>query len=141
MTRDGDLPEFDNRPSVRFANTTPEHPKVVAMSDAAFRLWFDSICYCSRQELDGKITEPMMRKMGTPKTIRELLACRSLERTESGDYMVHDYLHHQRSAAEIQSFRESKSENGAKGAHMRWHVPTRKKVKDCPYCLQGVANV
>lgn len=109
------------------------------MSDAAFRAWFDAVCYCSRQETDGKITGAVLRRMAKPRVISELVTVGSLE-YDGTDYEVHDYLRHQRSAAEIQSFRESKSESGAKGAHMRWHVPTRKKVKDCPYCLQGVAS-
>lgn len=139
MPRDADLPEFDNRPSVRFSHTTPEHPKIAAMTDAGFRAWFDAICYCSRQETDGKITIPVMRRMASPRVIKELLAVGSLDVIPEG-YFVHDYLRHQRSAAEIQSFRESKAASGQLGAHKRWHIPRRVKVKDCPFCLQGVAS-
>jgi hypothetical protein len=140
MTRDESLPEFDDRPSIRLTNTAPEHPKIVGLSDAAFRLWVELICYCSRQETDGKVTAAAMRRAGKPKVVAELLETEVLEQPNANLYLVHDYLRHQRSAAEIESFRESKAESGAKGAHMRWHVPRRQRVKDCPYCLQDVAN-
>lgn len=135
MARDADLPEFDNRPSVRFSHTTPEHPKIAALSDAAFRAWFEAICYCSRQETDGKITTAVMRRLMAPKVLRELVEGGQFEVIPEGHY-VHDYLRHQRSAAEIQSFRESKAASGQLGAHKRWHVPRRLKIKDCPFCLK-----
>lgn len=135
--RPTDLPGFDGRPTIRLANSMPEHPKIIGLSDAAFRLWIEAICFCSRQETDGQIPKPMMRRLGQAKVIKELMSVGLLdEMTDRFD--VHDYLRHQRSAAEIRSFRESKAERGTKGAHMRWHVPRRQRVKDCPYCLTEV---
>jgi len=137
MERPTDLPEFDGRPTIRLSNSAPEHPKIIGLSDAAFRLWIESLCFCSRQETDGKIPAPMMRRLGQPKVIKELILV-GLLTEQSDEYQVHDYLRHQRSAAEIRSFRDSKSVSGQKGAHMRWHVPRRQRVKDCPYCLTEV---
>ena len=134
MARSG-LPDFDGRPTVRIVNTMPEHPKVVGLSDKAFRLYIEAICYCSRQESDGHVTDVMMRRMGVPKMIKELVDAGLLNKA-AGGYEVHDYLKHQRSADEIKSYRESRSDAGALGAHKRWHVPNRKLVKDCPHCLE-----
>lgn len=136
---DDDAPQFDSRPSIRLDHTMPENPKIVGLSDAAFRLFVEAICFCSRQETDGKITAPMMRRLGRPKVVSELVDCGLLEVVDDG-FRVHDYLRHQRSSSEIAAFRQSKSESGAKGAHMRWHVPSRRRVKDCPFCLSGVAS-
>lgn len=127
--------DFDSRPSIRLANTMPEHPKVTPLSDSAFRAFIEAICYCSRQETDGVIAA--VTRIGKPRAIKELLAAGLLER-DGDQYRVHDYLRHQRSQAEIQAFRESKSDSGKLGAHKRWHIPRRQIVKDCPFCLRGV---
>ena len=139
MSRDPSLPDFDTRPSIRICNTAPEHEKIVGLSDRAFRVWVETICYCSRQETDGKITEAAMRRQGQPKVIRELVSAGLLEAIPEG-YIVHDYLRHNRSKAEIQSFRESKAESGQMGAHKRWHIPRRQFSKDCQFCLQEVES-
>ena len=117
----------------------PENPKVVGLTDAAFRAFIEAICWCSRQESDGLIPEAALKRLAKPKVITELVAAGLLIHAVD-TYAVHDYLVHQRSSEEIAAFRGSKAESGAKGAHMRWHVPTRKRVKDCPFCLQEVAN-
>ena len=134
-------PPFDTRPTIRLDNTMPENPKVVGLSDSAFRAFIEALCWCSRQEKDGDIPYAAMRRLAAPKVTKELVAAGLLH--DQGDrYEVHDYLKHQRSRSEITSFRKSKAEQGAYGAHMRWHVPGRKKVKDCPHCFapQVVAN-
>lgn len=133
-----DIP-FDARPSIRLANTIMEHPKIADLSDAAFRAFVEAICFCSRQETDGKIKRGAIGRIGKPKVIAELVAAGLLEICGT-DYWVHDYLRHQRASSEIQAFRESKSEGGKLGAHKRWHVPRRQVVKDCEYCLKGVSS-
>ena len=113
----------------------PENPKVVGLSDAAFRAYIEAICWCSRQEEDGRIPDAALRRLAAPKSIRELVGAGLLIKHD-GEHEIHDYLKHQRSRSEIQSFRQSKADSGALGAHRRWHVPTRKRVKDCAYCQQ-----
>lgn len=129
---------FDHRPFVRLDHGMPENSKVVGLSDASFRLFVEAICWCSRQEEDGEIPEPMMRRLGTVKGTNELLRARLLERTDTG-YLIHDYLHFQRSKAEIDAFRRAKGEAGKLGNHERWHVARRKRDKDCEFCLKGIA--
>ena len=140
MTRDDHLPDMDGRPGVKFAHSTPEHPKIVGLSDAAFRAWFDAICYCSRLETDGRITGAAMRKIAQGKVLRELIGCGLVDDLGDDEYEVHDYLAHQRSRSEINAYRESRQSTGALGAHKRWHVAQRKRSKDCSYCLQGVGS-
>jgi len=114
----------------------PENPKIVGLSDGAFRLYVEAICWCSRQETNGTVPVAAMRRLGKPRFIAELVkAGRFLETL--GTYDIHDYLEYQRSASEIASFRASKAESGAKGAHMRWHVPNRTTSKDCAFCKGG----
>lgn len=129
-------PPFDPRPSIRLHNGMPEHPKVVGLSDAAFRLYIEALCWCSRQEVDGVIPEAQMKRMGKPRTITELTRAGDppLVIHMPGEYVIHDYLRHQRSGDEIDSYRSARSLDGKHGAHNRWHIPRRVKVKDCMFC-------
>jgi hypothetical protein len=116
-----------------------ENEKVVGLSDKAFRCFIGALCYCSRQETNGRIVSAAARLLGPPKSIKELVDAGLFER-EGQDYYVHDYLKHQRSSDEIAAFRASRSADGKLGAHLRWHVPRRQRSKDCEYCLQGVES-
>jgi hypothetical protein len=132
-------PDWDARPSIRLTNTIMENPKIVGLTDKAFRAFIGTLCYCSRQETDGKIIRPAARVLATPAVLRELVTAGLLE-VDDVDYRIHDYLKHQRSSDEIAAFRASRSEDGKLGAHLRWHVPRRQKAKGCDYCLKGVQS-
>lgn len=129
-------PPFDDRPFVRLDHGMPENPKIVGLTDAAFRLYVEAICWCSRQETDGKIPAAMMRRLGKPKQIVELTSGGLLDR-DGEDYAVHDYLLFQRSRQEIAEFRESRSDRGKRGNHSRWHVARRRYDPECEFCIAG----
>lgn len=102
----------------------PEHPKIDALSDGAFRLHTSAICYCNRHRTDGIVTaEKVSRLMPRFKRqyLDELLV--RLIWTDLGDgaaYELHDYLDWNSSRAEIEAARRTNSENGKKGAASRW---------------------
>lgn len=135
------LPNFDTRPTVRIFTGMPETDSVVELSDSAFRLMIEAICYCGRQETDGRIPKGQMTRMATKTTAtRELAKAGHIE--DTGDHWVlADYLRWNRAKTEINSFRASKGQSGARGAHMRWHVPRRQRVAECAFCYpEGVAD-
>lgn len=134
MGRPSDVPEFATAPTVRLDQAMPEKDSIVVLSDAAFRLMIEAICYCGRNETDGLIPVAWMKKNGRPKTIKELVDQGHLTQPDTLRYRLTDYLRWNRAGDEIDSIRASKSESGQKGAHMRWHVPSRKKVDDCAFC-------
>lgn len=104
----------DKRPFIMVTDTMPEHPKVEALSDAAFRLLVTTWCYCSRQMNDGRITAAAWTRRGTPKARRELEAAGLVE-LEDGMAVVHDYTEHQRTAADVQELTEKRAAAGAAG--------------------------
>lgn len=119
----------------------PEHPKVEVLSDKAFRVLVDLWCWCSRNPTDGRVQESVwLKRTGSARVRRELTAIVPpfthplVESTGSGDVLVHDYLEHQRSAAEIAASREEKRRAGAYGNHVRWHVRKRRDP-DCEHCI------
>lgn len=137
MTRPDHLPNFESRPTVRLDHGMPEKGSVVSLSDSAFRLMIEAICYCSRQETDGLIPKAQVERMATkPGAVKELVKRGHLEDADTDDdeWVLVDYLKWNRAKSEIDSFRQSRGEQGVKGAHMRWHVPRRQKVKGCVLC-------
>lgn len=123
----------DDRTYIRVHDGLPDHPKVEPLSDAAFRLLMSVWCWCSRHLTDGHIPAAVWVKRGTAKTRRELIAAGLVEEVPSGVSM-HDYLEHQRSAAEVNELKEAKSTGGSWGNHVRWHVKKGRVKPDCEHC-------
>lgn len=110
----------DRRTYITLVDTMPEHPKVELLSDAAFRLLVESWAYCSRNRTDGRIDARVWARRGTAEARAELetpLDDSTLPLVEvvAGGVQMHDYLDHQRSAAEIEAQRAVNAENGRKG--------------------------
>jgi hypothetical protein len=129
----------DERPFIRLHNGMPEHPKIVGLSDAAFRALIELWCYCDRATTDGNVPDKIAGKYKRP-------AITELEREgliESGghDWKMHDYLDHQRSAADIATSIVTHSTDamvnsyrGGFGAHVRWHIKRGITDQACRHC-------
>lgn len=77
-----------------FAN----HPKVLALSDAAFRLHVRGMCYCATYLTDGILSPDAIAALNAkPRPLRELLAACMWNELPGGDIEVHDYLEWNRS--------------------------------------------
>lgn len=124
----------DDRTYIRVHDGLYEHPKVVGLSDAAFRLLVESWCYCSRNRTDGRISDVIWKRRGGAKARRELVDAGLAEQAD-GFVEMHDYLEHQRSAEEIRLLRETRGDTGTYGNHVRWHVVKRKPKKGCEHCF------
>jgi hypothetical protein len=103
----------------------PKHPKVIGLSDAAFRLQVSGICYCAQYRTNGLIPAevvPLLVIRFKPAALNELTS-RGLwvPLLDDGAYEVHDFLQWNRSREEIESERERKSKAGKKGMESRWH--------------------
>lgn len=104
----------DSRTYIRLHDGITDHPKIDPLSDKAFRTHIDLLCWCSRHLTDGYVPDATWRKRGTPKVRGELLAAGLAESTDGGVRM-HDYLEHQRSAAEVATLRKARQEAGKRG--------------------------
>lgn len=132
--------KFDHRTFVRLDHGMPENRKVMGLSDAAFRLYIEAICWCSRQESDGHIPSAFIKRLGKARVVRELTDAGLLDEAVGG-FMVHDYLDFQRSSEEISAYRSAKGDAGAFGNHKRWHVARRRHDPECEFCsTEGVAS-
>ena len=125
--------KFDHRTFVRLSDGYDEHPKVMPLSDAAFRAHVAAICWASRNEGRYQIPKGVASKKWRPKVIAELVAARLFD--DTGDaYAVHDYLDFNRSSDEIAAYRTGRGEAGSLGNHKRWHIARRRWEKDCEHC-------
>jgi hypothetical protein len=104
-----------------------EHPKIVGLSDGAFRLHISAIMYANRFLTDGVIAFDAVARL-TPrfkKTYLDELLLRQIwtERNTNGtgrSFEIHDYLDWNKSRADVEKRRKVRADAGRKGAHGRW---------------------
>lgn len=131
----------DKRTFIQVHDGLPDHPKIEPLSDAAFRLLVELWCYCSRHLTDGEVSKAAWTKRGTPRARKELLDAGLAITTTEGGVLMHDYLQHQRSAADARAALERKADGlGAKSAggtlasHNRWHRDRGMPSDECVHC-------
>lgn len=122
----------DNRPYIRVHNSMPEHPKVVGLSHGAFRTLIKLWCYCDRNATDGTVPAGVASDHRRSHLL-ELEKAGLLE-YRGGDWHCHDYLDHQRSAADVAVTLSKARRAGSLAAHVRWHERRGKRMVDCSYC-------
>lgn len=105
----------DTRTYITLHDGMPDHPKVEALSDAAFRLLVTMWCWCSRHLTDGAVPATTWAKRGTPRTRQELVSAGLAEIDGAGIVHMHDYLEHQRSADEVRELSAKRAAAGSKG--------------------------
>lgn len=101
--------------------------KIADLSHIAFRLYVLSIVYAGKELTDGEITQRALRSLvvwvGCPvgKAASELVTAGCWEQTDSG-YLIHDYLEHNPSRAEILEFRASNARRQQALRDRRRHI-------------------
>ena len=127
---------MDDRTYIRLHDGMPDHPKVVGLSDAAFRLYVEAMCWCGRHLTDGAVTTAAMRRMGgwSPESVQELADATLIEQGSGTDWLVHDYTEHQRTAAAVAAIKRAKRAAGVTGNHERWHLARGLPDPDCDLC-------
>jgi hypothetical protein len=95
---------------VKLDDGFPTHPKVVALSDRAFRVYIAGLCYCAQHLTDGFI--PF--KATQSKAAGELHKA-GLWMPGPGGWYVHDYLVFNPSRERVLKDRERAAERRAKG--------------------------
>lgn len=91
---------------IKVMNALRSNPKVVPISDGAFRLYIDALCWCNEHLTDGTIPDPMLGVLAPglrakpARAAEELVSARLWERLDNG-WLVHDYLEAQTSASKV----------------------------------------
>lgn len=142
----------DSREFVRIAVDLPTNPKLAALDNpAAGWAHVTAICYSGQHFTDGHFpVVTVVRMAGVDMSVVEDLAsaglwhlpshdCGVCEQPKHGYAVVHDYLEHQRSAAEARSIKQSRREAGKRGAAARWNAEANGKA-DGKSHADGMAN-
>ena len=124
----------DPRTYITLHDGMPEHHKIEALSDKAFRALIDLWCWCSRNTSNGDVPESVWLKRTTAKVRAELLV--GLAEPRSEGVHMHDYLEHQRSKQEIEDLRAKRARAGSLGGKRSAET----KAHDREIDSQGQAN-
>lgn len=122
----------DERLYARFDIGMDEHPKVMLLSDAAFRALIEATFYARRQMTDGFLDERVaVRKWG--REVLDELAGNHPERPSlapvSGGWQIRDYHEHQTTRADIEAKREAGRKGGLAKAKQAASKPVAPATK------------
>lgn len=139
----------DPRPYIRVALDLPMNPKLAAIEEnfhACGWAYICSLCYCGQSLTDGHFPIRAVLRMADVDRDQVMALveqglwhlpdhdCPDCEQPKPGHAVVHDYLQHQRSAAEVHDLSSKRREAGKKGAQKRWSAP---KQADPPAAEHG----
>ena len=129
----------DRRLYAKFDINMDEHPKILMLSDAAFRTLFESTLYSRRQLSDGFLDERIvLRKWGAD--VAAELSSNDPEKPSwvrvDGGWMIHDFGEHQTTTADI----EAKREAGRKGGLAKAEQSASKPVAPATKVLEQNAS-
>lgn len=106
----------DSRTYVRVDDHLDENPKIERAGEDAAWLYICGLCYCGRNLTDGVIPKSKVPKLVSGRVasrVKALLA-EGLWMEDENNYIVHDYLSHQRSREQIENERRTARERAAK---------------------------
>ncbi|MGP4995489.1 hypothetical protein [Glutamicibacter ardleyensis] len=130
--------KLDKRPYIALANEYHRHRKIRGLSDAAFRVHVTLMSIANEETTDGVVAKTDLFSRGT-KVGKELIQG-GLVHEKNGVYVLHDYLEHQKSKAQIAELSAERAKNGAsggkKGMHLRHHVQKDVLSDRCELCQQ-----
>lgn len=93
----------------------PDHPKIEALSDGAFRLHVSGLIHCAKHLTDGYVpTARVPKLMGYSKRALAQLVAAGLWHPRSDGYDLHDYLDWNRSRKQVEMDRHAAAERQRK---------------------------
>ena len=119
---------------MRLEENAMEHPKFIAISDKAFRLWCEGCAYCQKHLTDGRIPVKALKgfRYHTPTALRELLTENvpnkgPLWHRDGTEVVVHDYLDWNDTREKVLANRKA-----GKDRLDRWRAEQAKKRGETP---------
>ena len=92
----------------------PEHLKVIDLTDGAFRLYVEGLCYAARNLTDGALPRAAVRRLtGGDRRAGELVDAGLWDRTDTG-WVIHDYLDFNPSSEQVRGEREQARQRKAR---------------------------
>ena len=134
---------------IRVDPLMPENAKILRAGGDAAWLWTCAIAYSFRQHLDGLLPMAAVTTLSDRKQPRRLAQvlvrerlwhepghdCPRCPQPLPGNYVIHDYLHHQGSTNGAKAVSDAKGRGGAFGNHQRWHASRGVSDPGCQFCI------
>jgi hypothetical protein len=86
---------------IKLDHNVTRHPKILGLSDHAFRWWINALCYASEFLTDGVLPSVFISTVPR-RTWQELLAADLWYIDDAGQLLIHDFLKHQTSKATVE---------------------------------------
>lgn len=100
---------------VRLDDGLPDNPKLIGLSDRAFRVYIHGLCYCARNQTDGVVPAGATRSLGAlPRHVAELIAAGRWEE-HGDDWRIHDYLKYNPSREQDEERKRNRAAAGRLG--------------------------
>jgi len=111
---------------VKVDDRMPEHPKVIGLSDRAFRAHVEALCYCAGVLTDGRVPAAVAKSRRWSRSAAELVTARLWE-VDGDGWRIHDYLAHQRSRQDADDLSEKRAAAGSRGGKARANAEANAK--------------
>ena len=98
---------------IRLDDNFPDHPKVITLSDKAFRTYISGLCYASRYLTDGFLAEPVVNRLDGVLSAGELEGVGLWRKRENG-WEIASYSEYQTSKEQVEAAKAKNRERVAK---------------------------
>ena len=90
---------------IKIDDTLPNNPKILPLSDGAFRLYIEGLCYANQYLTDGFLTDAVLKRLDSGNNRQELIdSCLWIECLDG--MQINDYTEHQTSKADVEEKRK-----------------------------------
>ena len=123
----------DDRLYGKFTQDFADNPKILPLSDAAFRCLVEATLYSRRMLTDGFLATRLATAKWSLAALDELATNDPLKPSflaVDGGWMIHDYAEHQDTKAEVEARRSRNAANGSKGGIARAKRVASKSVSE-----------
>ena len=90
---------------IKLDDTLPNNPKILPLSDKAFRLYIEGLCYANQYLTDGYLAQAVINRLDNGNACQELVEAGLWIEAKAG-MQIHDYCEHQTSRKVVEEKRE-----------------------------------
>lgn len=94
---------------IKLDDTFPNNPKILPLSNSAFRLYIEGLCYANQYLTDGFLAQAVVKRLDGDSAHLELVDA-GLWDIADGGMQIHDYCEHQSSRADVQAKKDAERE-------------------------------
>ena len=90
---------------IKLDDSLPNNPKILPLSDGAFRLYIEGLCYANQYLTDGYLANAVLIRLDQGNNRNELVWAKLWIESEDG-ICINDYTEHQSSKADVEAKKE-----------------------------------